>query len=283
MDLSMTESQFRQEICDKLENDYNEFKYYQEVVLDTLNAFHQVCVKNDISYCLAYGSLLGAVRDGGQIPWDYDVDLWVWHDDIPRLLEALDSDLPKKYYYVCRYKDMKHRHFMMRLAPNEFDSEVLHVDVFWLFGAPTDADKLRRMVILYNRRRALGRYKYLPNAVLEYNQPRPQRFFLRLKKFVVSLLPSTCIDYFHYKALRKANPQSDYCCDEFGILMKKEWLAQKCLMTFSNGMHFYVPAGYKEMLNSLYGDWQSYLSISDRMSEFQTSLQRIRKLGKREK
>ena len=77
MELSKTEAIFRKEMHEKLENDFNEFVCYQKLVLDTLNAFHNVCIQSHIDYYLAYGTLLGAIRDKGQIPWDYDVDLWV--------------------------------------------------------------------------------------------------------------------------------------------------------------------------------------------------------------
>ena len=43
MELSKTEAIFRKEMHEKLENDFNEFVCYQKLVLDTLNAFHNVC------------------------------------------------------------------------------------------------------------------------------------------------------------------------------------------------------------------------------------------------
>ena len=86
MELSKTEAIFRKEMHEKLENDFNEFVCYQKLVLDTLNAFHNVCIQSHIDYYLAYGTLLGAIRDKGQIPWDYDVDLWVKYEDVERLI-----------------------------------------------------------------------------------------------------------------------------------------------------------------------------------------------------
>ena len=56
---------------------YVKFQRYQNLAIRTLQAFGQVCERNGIPYQLAWGSLLGAVRDGGQIPWDYDVDVFV--------------------------------------------------------------------------------------------------------------------------------------------------------------------------------------------------------------
>ena len=65
-------------ICPKdFDKIYEEFKFYQKAALDTLDEFHRVCEKNNIPYFVQYGSLLGLIRDGGQIPWDYDVDVVV--------------------------------------------------------------------------------------------------------------------------------------------------------------------------------------------------------------
>jgi len=61
---------------------YNDFRHYQKLAIGTLQAFSRVCEQNGISYQLAWGSLLGAVRDGGQIPWDYDVDVFVPYQDL---------------------------------------------------------------------------------------------------------------------------------------------------------------------------------------------------------
>lgn len=280
MALSIIESRFLDEIHEKLDKDYNEFKYYQQLVLDTLNAFHKICEKHNIDYYAAYGTLLGAIRDKGQIPWDYDVDVWVMHKEIERLMVALDKDLPNDYYYVTRYKDSNHRHFMMRITPKGFSSEVIHVDVFWLIDAPTRADKLKRMVSLYNKRRALGIYKYLPVKILEYDQNKFQRLYLRFKKMISGLLPAAYVDSFYYKALNMAESDSNSFTDEYGVILKKEWFVQKHLLTFANGMQFYVPAGYLEILEELYGNWQSYLDISNRINEFQSSLQRIRAIGR---
>lgn len=61
--------------------------------MDTLIEFHRVCEKSNIEYELAYGSLLGAIRDNGQIPWDYDIDVFVAFKDKERLIETLKKNL----------------------------------------------------------------------------------------------------------------------------------------------------------------------------------------------
>ena len=61
--------------------------------LDALVEFDLVCKKNNIQYWLDSGSLLGAVRHGGFIPWDDDIDICVRRQDYNRLLKCLRHDL----------------------------------------------------------------------------------------------------------------------------------------------------------------------------------------------
>ncbi len=77
--------------------------------------------KNKINYMLAYGSLLGAVRHGGFIPWDDDFDLMVFDEDYDKAVSLLKECLPKnlvvedkeiepKFYHEwIRVKDLKSR------------------------------------------------------------------------------------------------------------------------------------------------------------------------------
>ena len=53
--------------------DLNELK---KIELDILKKIHLFCIEHNIGYCLAYGTLLGAVRHNGFIPWDDDIDIY---------------------------------------------------------------------------------------------------------------------------------------------------------------------------------------------------------------
>ena len=73
----------------------------QLVLLSMLKDVDKICKKHDIHYLLFSGSVLGAVRHQGFIPWDDDLDIAIHRDQYPQLLKALQEDLPEQYVVQC--------------------------------------------------------------------------------------------------------------------------------------------------------------------------------------
>lgn len=73
-----------------------------QVEQEILDVFHKVCKENNLRYSLAYGTLLGAVRHGGFIPWDDDIDLMMPREDYDRLLRIWNSVAPEGYILMNR-------------------------------------------------------------------------------------------------------------------------------------------------------------------------------------
>ena len=64
---------------------------------EILDVIHQVCTEHGLRYSLAYGTLIGAVRHGGFIPWDDDIDIMMPREDYEKLLAVWDQSAPKGY------------------------------------------------------------------------------------------------------------------------------------------------------------------------------------------
>lgn len=74
----------------------------QLALLDILVHVARVCERHDIPYWLDSGTLLGAVRHGGFIPWDDDIDICMPRKDLPRFIEVARRELPKHLFVQTR-------------------------------------------------------------------------------------------------------------------------------------------------------------------------------------
>lgn len=68
--------------------------------LDLLQTIAEVCDKYDLEWYAAYGTLLGAIRHEGFIPWDDDLDIWMKREDYQKMLEVLPGELPEGYHVL---------------------------------------------------------------------------------------------------------------------------------------------------------------------------------------
>ena len=68
-------------------------------LLEILDTVVNICERHQLTYFLAYGSCLGAVRHQGFIPWDDDIDIGMPRQDYDRFVEICKTELPTGYYY----------------------------------------------------------------------------------------------------------------------------------------------------------------------------------------
>lgn len=110
----MIKKGFEKEIIDGYEVSEKTKKIWY-VELDLLRKFIQVCEENDIKYYLADGSLLGAVRHKGFIPWDNDIDIAVPRKDYNRLLKIAQAKFVYPYFFQSSYSDKYYLRFHSQL------------------------------------------------------------------------------------------------------------------------------------------------------------------------
>lgn len=96
--------------------------------LEVLEDIDKVCRKYDIPYFADSGTLLGAVRHGGFIPWDDDLDIAMKREDYERFLKIAERELPKDYWIVNIHTQPEFDELFTRVANSRnvrFDREFL--------------------------------------------------------------------------------------------------------------------------------------------------------------
>lgn len=82
-----------------------EFRTMQLLELDMLEELDRVCRKYDIKYCITYGTLLGAVRHKGFIPWDDDSDIAMLREEYEKFRKVAHEMDPSICYFQDHFND----------------------------------------------------------------------------------------------------------------------------------------------------------------------------------
>ncbi|MBO5026435.1 MAG: LicD family protein [Bacteroidaceae bacterium] len=134
-------------------------------LLDILAVIHRMCEEHGLRYYLVDGSLIGAVRHKGFIPWDDDMDICMPREDYELLIKHSREWLPSPYEFVCFENDSNYPlHFgkiqdagtTLIERPHLYYLGGVYVDIFPIDGAPEN----RLCQHLYQ-----WRYKYLTKAL----------------------------------------------------------------------------------------------------------------------
>lgn len=140
-------------------------------MLEIVDEFDRVCRENGIKYFLSGGSAIGAMRHGGFIPWDDDVDIGICREEYEKFLKCVNQ-LDERFYLQCEDTDsnyplvvpkirMKNTKFVCAdYAGNDNIGQELSIDLVIYDTVPNDAEirkKHKKQLNLYDQ---AIRYKY---------------------------------------------------------------------------------------------------------------------------
>ena len=103
----------------------------KEIELGVMDYIHNLCEKENINYSLAYGTLLGAVRHKGYIPWDDDIDISLKRDEYDKLYQAVSRDNDPIYKVASWENDARYPYPFYRVydARTVYENNYIENDI----------------------------------------------------------------------------------------------------------------------------------------------------------
>ena len=217
----------------------------------------RVCDQYGVKYFAAYGTVLGAIRHGGIIPWDDDVDIYVPENELDHFLEAMEKGLDQKYWVDFRTPGRKYRDFP-RVGFKEYDTEILHIDVFRLTGAPDDLKQQKRERWICGRIHLLNNVKR--RGVKSFRGRGDKERKAKLATVLSAPLPlSLSVKMVDYYAKKYPYETADYVGSVVSRFLSsvfpKSFLGDGILVPYED-FQIRVPERYEDYLNQMYRDYR---------------------------
>ena len=248
-------------------------KDLKTILLNMLDNFILICKEYNLKYTLLGGSVLGAVRHRGIIPWDDDIDIGMPRNDYEKLLTIADKVFFKKYKLVSIHNDKDYIYPFAKLFDNEttlieyqdfFYLGGIYIDIFPLDGIPQNADervdKIEKL-----------RYKARHLTLAKYSLKHKKKHYLRCLLYKVIYKNYNNILKKCDNLSRKYPYNKQYnIANYFGAWGKKEisdysWFNPLKEYTFE-GRIVWGPNNYDAYLTKMYGDYMTPPPIEKRKS-----------------
>ncbi len=239
--------------------------------LDILDEFVRICEKYHLKYYLAGGTLLGAVRHGGFIPWDDDIDVEMPRKDYELFAKYCNKEADNIFFFqntntdpnyfltYAKFRKSNTYYYEKRFADSKFHKGIF-IDIFPLDYAPNPGIICK---FLFNLM-AVGNKRGQADSgekVTPYRKISAKICYAMLGLFT----PKCRIKIRHSLAvLSELLSSKKYIASYSGAygylreLFKKEWYSRSLRITFEN-KEYQVPLGYDCVLRTLYGD--DYMKI----------------------
>lgn len=243
-------------------------KELQQVSLNILKDVHAFCGKNNITYSIAYGTLIGALRHKGFIPWDDDVDIVMPRPDFERFCREYRSDKLQLIYYGNDKTALAAFARVVECNKTDYQTERpwtsqrsgVWIDIFPLDGVVNQEEYSCRYKNL--KRISWFVYKFRRQ---NHHIVSSDSLWARTKTYIAKLigingwLPFFFLKYIVSKMKKYKYEDYDYygqmsCLDDGPIMFSKEDFRDTILLDFED-TKFRAMCGYDKVLRQLYGDY----------------------------
>lgn len=233
--------------------------------LKMLEDFSEYCRIHGLRYYMAGGTLLGAVRHKGFIPWDDDVDVIMPRPDFEKMIDTFWREGMAGYCLVDDYHDMDSARPFAKLESKEIqvvyklfrEPQKMWIDIFPMDGMPEDNEELKRHMkkikkLDWRMWQAASLKQHIENPVKR--AAKTLLFFPYIMRGMLyySRKITACAKKYPYESCRYVGCASG----RYGVRerIEKSEFEETVLLEFE-GKLFSAPKGYDTYLRNLFGDY----------------------------
>ena len=240
----------------------------KEIQLNMLLSIHEYCSSNGLTYWLAYGTLLGAVRHKGYIPWDDDIDIAMPRNDYDIFLKNYHDKRNVNYKVVDIKNDPTYLHPFAKMIDNNTkvteewislkENMGVYIDIFPIDNLSSNMEEAKKIMKIEKFYRHLLMQKI---ASLSSQSSLIKKWIRLIVKVLLCFTsPQKIIVKMDVLSKKYVNENtSTYCgaaCSVYGEreIFRKTDLSQTVECKFE-GHSFFIPKSYDLVLSQLYGDY----------------------------
>ncbi len=261
----------------------NNLSEFQVVLLEVFKQFANYCKENGLTYYAAYGTLLGAIRHQGFIPWDDDIDVYMMRKDYDKLIAKRDtlrgtpykithvldgkSPYPFAKFYTTKGTIWEYKHFPFIIGP--------WIDIFPIDEGSVDEehanaiyDRFHHLMWKYRKSIADVKWKDILRDTVHlngFNGPINLVKKIRYVPFKKNYLREikTCID--EIRSI-KSSQLRIYPSGRSKEAYSKELFKDAISVPFEDTF-ISIPNGYDVVLTAFFGDYMTLPPVEKRISQ----------------
>lgn len=248
----------------------------QLVSLELLKEIRDFCETHQIRYYLAYGTLLGAVRHKGFIPWDDDIDIEMPRPDYERFVREFEPKSKNKLFSLdktqslipyARFCDMERTLMVFQEKPWSKNPTGIYIDIFPIDGIneKTFAEHKKQAEKMWRRSWGMR----LALTPFSKNKGFSKKLKWLTRKCIYELRGTKRIkrhiDFCKNISWETTNTVCQLSCpDPNETCQEKQWYEKRVLLQFEDDM-FSAPHQWSKVLNNIFGDYMKLPPEEDRI------------------